>query len=73
MSPPQYTFVSADGSVNVDTVGIAEGYATSGLLDCYRREGIDGVNVDGLENGLRVRENDGGIARDVGLEFRSIE
>lgn len=70
MNPSEHTILSAKRLVNVDIILIAQGNATGGLVDCYRDEVFDGVDVNGLENGLRTSEDDGGIPGDVCLGRR---
>jgi hypothetical protein len=48
---------------------IAESDPSGGLFECYCRERLDCIDIDSLNNGLRTREDDRRIARDVCLEM----
>lgn len=72
LDPSEHTFIPPDWAINVDIVRVAQCNAPSVLIECDRREGIDRIDVDSLENGLGTGEDDRRIAGDVCL-WRRLE
>lgn len=73
LAPPQNALITADGSVDVDIGLVAKSYPPSALLECYRCEVLDCINVDGLQNVLRAGEDDCRIARYVCLKSQPVQ
>jgi len=71
LNPPEHAFITANGPININMFGITQSYATGSLFEGYRSEAVDGIDVDGLENGLRPAENDSRISGDVSLQLGS--
>lgn len=69
LDPSENTFVAADGSVDIGMFFITNGYPARRFFERYRGKGLDRIDVDGLEDGLRTTENDRRIAGDVCLEL----
>lgn len=65
--PSKDALLPGDRPVDVDVFRVAQRYPASRLLECYCRERINGVDIDGLEDSLGAAEDDGGIPGDVGL------
>jgi hypothetical protein len=56
------------GFIDIDVFTAANSNCPRGLLDCYRFEGLDIVNVNRLEDLMRALEEGKGIAGYVSLD-----